>query len=177
MRSLAIGGAPLNRSIGAPVKRLPTLLRAALAITAGLLFTFAAATPASAAPVPYVVTDVGEDICTHYESNGTANWPDIVIAPTVEIEGAAITYLEGDHCLDIVPEDRHIEFLAYDEKDVVDGLDISLPGREDKFEFSFELNTTEDRSITHVTVAICITDDVIGFPVHDCTAPVTLKAS
>lgn len=177
MRSLAIGGAPLNRSIGAPVKRLPTLLRAALAITAGLLFVFAAATPASAGPAQFTVVDVGEDICTHYESVGTADWPDIVITPSVQIEGAAITYLEGEHCLDVVPEDRHIEFLAYDEKDVVDGLDISLPGRENKFEFSFELNTTADRSITHVTVAICITDDIIGLPAHDCTEPLTLKAS
>jgi hypothetical protein len=158
------------------VKRLPTLLRAALAITAGLLFVFAAATPASAGPAQFTVVDVGEDLCTHYESTGTANWPDIVVTPTVEIAGASITYLAGDRCLDVVPQSRHIEFLAYDEKEVVDGLDISLPAREDKFEFSFELNTTEDRSITHVTVAICITDDIIGFPAHDCTEPVVLKA-
>jgi hypothetical protein len=158
------------------VKRLPTLLRIALAITAGLLFAFAAATPASAGPTQFTVVDVGEDICTHYESTGTADWPDIVVAPTVEIEGVATTYLEGSPCLDVVPQDRHIEFLAYDRKDVVDARSIPLSGREDKFEYAFALRTSEDRAITHVTVAICITDSDIGIPVHDCTEPVVIKA-
>jgi hypothetical protein len=151
-------------------------LRSALAVVAGVLFAFAAS-PASAAPTPFVVTDTGEDICTHYESNGTANWPDIVVAPTVEIEGAAITYLEGEHCLDVVPEDRHIEFLAYYGKEVVDGRNVPLPGREDKFEYAFALNTAEYKSITHVTVAICISPDVMSQPSHQCTEPVHLGPS
>jgi hypothetical protein len=159
------------------VKPAPTLLRGALASAAGVLFAFAAASPASAAPAPFLVTDTGEDLCTHYESNGTANWPDIVIAPTVEIEGAAVTYLEGSPCLDVVPDERHLEFLAYDGKDVVDAQTLALPGREDKFEYAFSLSTTADRSITHVTVAICRTPDVIGQPVHDCTEPVQLDPS
>lgn len=159
------------------MRRVPTLLRAALAIVAGVLFAFAAASPASAAPTPFAVSDIGEDLCTHYESTGTANWPNFVVAPTVEIAGTASTFIQGDRCLHVIPRQRHLEFLAYYDKELVDGRNVPLSNGENKFEYSFSLGTAEYKSITHVTVAICVTANVIGPPSHDCTKPVTLRAS
>ena len=160
------------------MNRIPNPLRAAIALAAGVLFALAAATPAAAAPTPFTVSDVGEDLCTHYESVGEADWPAFVVAPTVNLTGtAATTYLDKQFCLDIVPEPRHLEFLAYYDKELVDARNLPLSSREDKFEYAFSLGTAEYKAITHVTVAICVTDEVVSAPSHDCTEPVRLQAS
>lgn len=150
------------------MNRIPKLLRASLTLVASVFLVLAVASPAFAAPAPFSLNDVGEDGCTHYATEGTAEWPNIVIAPTVEIAGLAVTTVDSTgHCLDVEPQPRHIEFLAYNEKELVDGHNVPLSGDESKFEYAFDLTTTEDKSITHVTVAICITDDIIGAPSHD----------
>ena len=157
------------------MNHVPTPLRASLASATGILFALAAAAPASATPTPFSLNDIGEDLCTNFGTDGTANWPDIVVAPTVEFAGTAATTQVGDGpCLDIVPEPRHIEFLAYDGKELVDAHTLPFTVQDSKFEYAFELNAAEDAQISHVTVAICITDDIIGEPAHDCTEPVEI---
>jgi hypothetical protein len=160
------------------VNRVPTPLRACLASAAGILFALAAATPASAAPTPFSLNDIGEDLCTDFDTVGTADWPAIVVAPTVEFAGTGATTLVDDErpCLDVVPEPRHIEFLAYYDKELVDSRTLPFTVQESKFEYAFALNAAEDEQITHVTVAICITDGIIGQPEHDCTEPVRIDA-
>ena len=84
------------------MKRLPGLLRGALAPAAAVLFVLAAAAPAAAAPVPFTVDDLGENYCTYYEATGAAEWADIVIQPTVAITGkASTTFIDDRPCLDV----------------------------------------------------------------------------
>jgi hypothetical protein len=160
------------------MNRIPKLLRASLTLVASVLLIFAVASPAFAAPAPFSLSDIGEDACTHYATEGVAEWPNIVLEPTVEIAGLAATTVDTTgHCLDVVPQPRHIEFIAYAEKDVVDWRAVPLAGEESKFEYAFDLTTAEYASITHVTVAICVTGIIIGPPSQDCTEVVELSAS
>lgn len=156
--------------------RLPRLLRGALALAAGVLLALAAAAPAAAAPVPFAVSDTGEDYCTFYEASGEAEWPDIVIQPTVAVTGKASTTVADDRpCLDVVPFPRHVQFTAYDGAGPVDAHREALPNTESGFDYAFELTADETRAIEYVTVAVCVTDDLGGQPFEDCTEPVVLK--
>ena len=147
-------------------------LRGALALLAGILFALGAAAPAAAAPVPFTVGDTGEDYCTLYEATGTADWADIVIRPSVDIEGKASTTIVDDTpCLDVEPFPRHVEFIAYAQDRPVDEHREALGNTESGFAFAFTL-TAETSSIDYVTVAICRTESVIGQPVFECTDPV-----
>jgi hypothetical protein len=158
--------------------RLPRLLRGALALAAGVLFALAPAAPAAAAPVPFTVDDTGEDLCTAYEATGTAEWPDIVLHPTVAFEGKASTTIADDRpCLGVVPFPRHVRFTAHSHDWPVDEHREALPDTESSFAFAFELNAEAGVSIDYVTVAVCLTDDLGSGPTEICDEPVLLQPS
>ncbi|MCD0444697.1 hypothetical protein LO763_13800 [Glycomyces sp. A-F 0318] len=156
--------------------RLPSLLRGAIALVAGVLFALAAAAPAAAAPVPFTVSDTGEDYCTFYEATGEAEWPDFVVQPTVAITGKASTTIADDRpCLDVVPFPRHVRFTAHSHDWPVAEHRVALPDTESSFAFDFELNAEAGASIDYVTVAVCLTDDLGTGPVEVCDEPVLLQ--
>ncbi|MEU6859824.1 hypothetical protein AB0B28_13245 [Glycomyces sp. NPDC046736] len=157
------------------MRRLPHLIRGALALTAGVLFALVVAAPAAAAPIPFVVNDVGEDACTFYEAAGDAEWEDLIIQPTVDIVGKASTTVEDERCLDVEPKPRHVRFTAYSQDRPVDEHREPLSNSESVSVFDFTLTGDATSRIDYVTVAICLNDDLGGQPGFDCTEPVVLK--
>ncbi|WP_030159284.1 hypothetical protein [Glycomyces sp. NRRL B-16210] len=155
--------------------RPPSPLRVAVAIVAGVLFAFAAASPASAAASQFEVKDLGEDLCTEYYSAGEAEWPRIIVVPTVDVVGKATTTKHYDRpCLRVEPRTRHLEFIAFSRDQAVDFHRQPLSNQESSFEYRFTLSAAVTEPIEYVTVAICIDEPDIGLPDRQCTEPVVL---
>jgi hypothetical protein len=157
--------------------RIPSPLRATLAIAAGLLFMFAAASPAAAAPVGYETEVLGEDYCTLFSTAGDAEWAEIAVEPTVTFSGKAWTtfFRDGRVCLGVEPQARHLEFVAYDAKGTpLDVERMAVPDRDKAYEYAFALTADETASIDSVTVSICRTEPVIGTTSPHCAGTVVL---
>lgn len=145
------------------------LLRAALAALGGLLLAGALAAPAAAAPASFEVSDVGEDLCTFYDTKGEAEWfgPVDPVVPQVRITGIGeISHAPPDTiCLDVVPFERQIEFTAYVHDEPVDqhvepyDRPVIGPGPGIEFTYGFSLFGPEYTPIDYVTVAICQVED------------------
>ncbi|THV41739.1 hypothetical protein [Glycomyces buryatensis] len=154
------------------MKRPFKTLRAAAALAAGILLALAVSSPASAAPMYFETNDLGEDLCTYYETAGEAEWPTFTVEPVVVITGkAATTVLSDRNCLHVIPYERHIEFVAYADDRPVSEHREALENSRSSFEYSFSLESTWEEPIDYLTVAICRTvpSDV---PYDDCTEPV-----
>lgn len=158
------------------------LARAALAALGGLLLAGLLATPAAAAPASFEVHDVGEDLCTFYDTKGEAEWFGLEdpVASQVRITGiGAVSHAPPDTiCLSVVPAERQIEFIAYVREEPVDAhvepFDRLSPGPWPGTEFPYEFSLTgpEYTPIDYVTVAICKVE-YTGFG-DRCTEPVVV---
>lgn len=149
-----------------PPQKLRNAVRTALVVLTALFAVLAAAGPASAAPVPYGTSALGEDYCTFYETAGDAEWAEIAVEPTVSFSGKATTtfFRDGRICLGVEPRARHLEFVAYEKNTPVDVHRIPVPARDSGYAYAFELSTVETGSIDYVTVAICRTEPTTGAP-------------
>lgn len=162
-----------------PPQKLRNAVRTALVGLTALFAVLAAAAPASAAPIPYSTSALGEDYCTFYETAGDAEWAEIGFEPTVSFSGKAATTLlrDGRVCLGVEPRARHLEFIAYEKDAPVDVHRIPVPARDTGYSYEFELSAAETRSIDYVTVAICLSEPTTGAPSKHCEGTVALYPS
>lgn len=154
------------------MSRLPRLIRAIPAAVGGLLLAGALAAPAPAdelqsAPTPFELQDIGEDLCTYFDTAGLAAWPsttDPGAGAAVDIAGEGwISHAPPEAvCLSVDPSPRHIEFTAYTDHKPV-GLHsepfdrIDEGGPFERFSYDFSFTSPQDAPIDYVTVAICRT--------------------
>lgn len=156
------------------MKRTPRLRHVLAAITAGWLLAAAFASPTLAehpesAPLPFEVSDRGEDLCTLFYSEGLASWPAVhdPEVPSVQIEGAAkiVPPPPGQICLAVEPFPRQIKFIGHVQDwaavEHVEPFDRPSTGPypPTSFDYEFSLIAPGGAPIEYVTVAICTVPD------------------
>ncbi|WP_026925014.1 hypothetical protein [Glycomyces arizonensis] len=173
------------------MNRIPSLRRTLTALAAGWLLAAALAAPAAAshpqyAPTPFKIGDVGEDLCTYFDTEGEASWPAVHApqVPSVEISGTAVISHAPPEtiCLSVVPFPRHIEFIGYIRDEPVAEHAVPFKVADDGggfpgsgFEYEFSLVAPSGNPIDYVTAAICkdgIADDSSWE--DDCTEAVVI---
>ena len=148
------------------------LIRPVLATltTAAAALAMAASTAAPAAadelqrpPYTYHATDLGEDLCTTFETKGEVffDFDSPAIGPTARFAGeTGVQVAEDQICLDVVPFPRHVEFTVYD----ANGSPVAADRVPVVPVTEYDLTLVSTEGLRYVTVAVCVSEDIDPLP-------------